>query len=222
MAYGAPRARSRARRARYECECKCRMVLFIQSDSHSCTTRFDAMFLSIPFYKMKVILLQYFDAIVSKKLCICVKEGGKFNHQKAQKNFPELQVRIDDLTTLRVLIRTIYRDSNGEQGRNLNTSDRLTMHTWWKSIWCRKNSTSCHNVMCITEIMQILTLRVQIPLSLRHHAEVIVSLASIGQPKMWMSSSMISLQPYICIMHLVISHNIIINNNNLLICYSVF
>ena len=46
------------------------------------------MFLSIPFYKMKVILLQYFDAIVSKKLCICVKEGGKFNHQKAQKNFP--------------------------------------------------------------------------------------------------------------------------------------
>ena len=25
------------------------------------------MFLSIPFYKMKVILLQYFDAIVSKK-----------------------------------------------------------------------------------------------------------------------------------------------------------
>ena len=114
----------------YECECKCRMVLFIQSDSHSCTTRCDAMFLSIPFYKMKVILLQYFDAIVSKKLCICVKEGGKFNHQKAQKNFPELQVRIDDLTTLRVLIRTIYSDSNGEQGRNLNTSDRLTMHTW--------------------------------------------------------------------------------------------
>ena len=84
MAYGA----SRARRARYECECKCRMVLFIQSDSHSCTTRFDAMFLSIRFYKMKVILLQYFDAIVSKKLCICVKEGGKFNHEKAQKNFP--------------------------------------------------------------------------------------------------------------------------------------
>ena len=46
------------------------------------------MFLSIPFYKMKVILLQYFDAIVSTKLCISVKEGGKFNHQKAQKNFP--------------------------------------------------------------------------------------------------------------------------------------
>ena len=219
MEYGT----SRARRARYECKCKCRMVLFIQSDSHSCTTRCDAMFLSIPFYKMKVILLQYFDAIVSKKLCICVKEGGKFNHQKAQKNFPELQVRIDDLTTLRVLIRTIYRDSNGEQGRNLNTSDRLTMHTWWKSIWCRKNSTSCHNVMCNTEIMQILTLRVQIPLSLRHHLKVIVSLASIGQPKMWMSSSMISLQPYRCIMHVVISHNvIIIIIINLLICYSVF
>ena len=88
MAYGASPARSRARRARYEGECKCRMVLFIQSDSHSSTTRFDAMFLSIPFYKMKVILLQYFDAIVSKKLCICVKEGGKFNHQKAQKHFP--------------------------------------------------------------------------------------------------------------------------------------
>ena len=118
-----------------------------------------------------------------------------------------------DLTTLRVLIRTIYRDSNGEQGRNLNTSDRLTMHTWWESIWCRKNSTSCHNVMNNTEIMQILTLRVQIQLSLRHHLKV-VSLASIGQPKMWMSSSMISLQPYICIMHVVISDNIIINNNN--------
>ena len=76
--------------------------------------------------------------------------------------------------------------------------------------------------MCNTEIMQILTLRVQIQLSLRHHLKIIVSLAAIGQPKMWMSSSMISLQPYICIMHLVISHDIIINNNNLLICYSVF
>ena len=65
-----------------------------------------------------------------------------------------------------------------------------------------------------TEIMQILTLCAQIPLSLRHHLKVIVSLASIGQPKMWMSSSMISLQPYICIMHVVISDNIIIINNN--------
>ena len=157
-----------------------------------------------------------------KKLCICVK-GGKFNHQKAQKIFPELQVRIDDLTTLRVLIRMIYRDSNGEQGRNLNTSDRLAMHTWWESIWCRKNSTSCHNVMNNTEIMQILTLPVQIQLSLRHHLKVIVSLASIGQPKMWMSNSMISLQPYRCITHVVISHNvIIIIIINLLICYSVF
>ena len=74
-----------------------------------------------------------------------------------------------------------------------------------------------------TEIMQILTLRVQIQLSLRHHLKV-VSLASIGQPKMWMSSSMISLQPYRCIMHVVISHNviIIIIIINLLICYSVF
>ena len=65
-----------------------------------------------------------------------------------------------------------------------------------------------------TEIMQILTLCAQLPLSLRHHLKVIVSLASIEQPKMWMSSSMISLQPYICIMHVVISDNIIINNNN--------
>ena len=84
MEYGT----SRARRARYECKCKCRMVLFIQSDSHSCTTRCDAIFLSIPFYKTKVKLFQYFDAIVSKKLCICIKEEGKFNHQKAHKNFP--------------------------------------------------------------------------------------------------------------------------------------
>ena len=145
-----------------------------------------------------------------KKLCICVKEGGKFNHQKAQKNFPSSKWE------------STSRPSNGEQGRNLNTSDRLTMHTWCESIWCRKNSTSRHNVMYSTEIMQILTLCVQIPLSLRHHLKVIVSLASIGQPKMWMSSSMISLQPYICIMHVVISHNTIINNNNLLICYSVF
>ena len=65
-----------------------------------------------------------------------------------------------------------------------------------------------------TEIMQILTLCAQLPLSLRHHLKVIVSLASIEQPKMWMSGSMISLQPYICIMHVVISDNIIINNNN--------
>ena len=64
-----------------------------------------------------------------------------------------------------------------------------------------------------TEIMQILTLCAQLPLSLRHHLKV-VSLASIEQPKMWMSSSMISLQPYICIMHVVISDNNIINNNN--------
>ena len=68
MEYGT----SRARRARYECKCKCRMVLFIQSDSHSCTTRCDAIFLSIPFYKTKVILFQYFDAIVSKKNCVFV------------------------------------------------------------------------------------------------------------------------------------------------------
>ena len=73
---------------RYKCECKCRMVLLIQSDSHSCTTSCDAMFLSIPFCKMKVILFQYFDAIISKKLCICIKDEGKFNHQRAQKHFP--------------------------------------------------------------------------------------------------------------------------------------
>ena len=60
-----------------------------------------------------------------------------------------------------------------------------------------------------TEIMQILTLCTQIPLSLRRHLKVIVSLASIGQPKLWMSSTMISLQPYICIKHVVISDRII-------------
>ena len=82
------RVRVHVEPGRYKCECKCRMVLLIQSDSHSCTTCCDAMFLSIPFYKMKVILFQYFDAIVSKKLCICIKEEGKFNHQRAQKHFP--------------------------------------------------------------------------------------------------------------------------------------
>ena len=55
---------------------------------HIHVQRFDAMFLSIPFYKIKATLFQYFDAIVSKKLCICIKEEGKFNHHKAQKNFP--------------------------------------------------------------------------------------------------------------------------------------
>ena len=87
MAYGASRARSRARRARYECECKCRMVLFIQSDSHSCTTRCDAMFLSIPFYKMKVILLQYFDVIVSKKTVFVLKKEENSITRKLRKIF---------------------------------------------------------------------------------------------------------------------------------------
>ena len=29
--------------------------------------------------------------------------------------------------------------------------DLLTMHTWWESIWWRKNSMSCHNVMYNTD-----------------------------------------------------------------------
>ena len=62
--------------------------------------------------------------------------------------------------------------------------DRLTRHTSWESIWCRKNSTSCHNVMYNTEIIKILTLCVQIALSLRQDLNIIVSLASIGQPNM--------------------------------------
>ena len=56
-----------------------------------------------------------------------------------------------------------------------------SMHTWWESIWCRKKSMSCH-VMYNTEIIKILTLRVQIALSLRQDLSIIVSLASIGKP----------------------------------------
>ena len=68
--------------------------------------------------------------------------------------------------------------------KKLCIRDRLTMHTWWERIWCRKNSMSCHNVMYNTEIIKILTLRVQIALSLRQDLNIIVSLASIGQPNM--------------------------------------
>ena len=67
-----------------------------------------------------------------------------------------------------------------------------------------------------TDIIKILTLCVQMALSLRQDLNIIVSLASIGQPNMIMA-----LQPHICIMHAVINDNII-NNNNLVICYSVF
>ena len=66
-----------------------------------------------------------------------------------------------------------------------------------------------------TEIIKILTLCVQIALSLRQDLNTIVSLVSIGQP------NMISLQPHICFIHAVINDNII-NNNNLAIFYSVF
>ena len=47
------------------------------------------MFLSITFYKMKVILLQYFDAIVSKKNCVFVlkKEENSIT-RKLRKIFP--------------------------------------------------------------------------------------------------------------------------------------
>ena len=42
----------------------------------------------------------------------------------------------------------------------------------------------CHNVMYNTEIIKILTLRVQIALSLRQDLNIIVSLASVGKPNM--------------------------------------
>ena len=66
-----------------------------------------------------------------------------------------------------------------------------------------------------TEIIKILTLRVQIALSLRQDLNIIVSLASIGQP------NMILYNPIFVFMNAVINNNII-NNNNLVICYSVF
>ena len=119
---------------RFECKCKCRMVLLFRVRYlHSCTARCDVMFLSIPFYKTKVIIILVFWCNCVKKLCIC---------------------------------------------------DRLTMHTWWESIWCRKNSRSCHNVMYNTDIIKILTLCVQMALSLRQDLNIIVWLASIGQPNM--------------------------------------
>ena len=68
--------------------------------------------------------------------------------------------------------------------KNLCICDSLTMYTWLESLWCRKNSMSCYNVMYNTEIIKILTLRVQIALSLRQDLNIIVSLASIGQPNM--------------------------------------
>ena len=70
----------------------------------------------------------------------------------------------------------------------------------------------CHNVMYNTEIIKILTLRVQIALSLRQHLNII---------GLYWKAQYDSLQPHICIMHAVINDNII-NNNNLVICYSVF
>ena len=68
--------------------------------------------------------------------------------------------------------------------KKLCICDRLTMHNLWESIWCRKNSRSCHNVMYNAEIIKILTLCVLIALSLRQDLNVIVTLASIGQPNM--------------------------------------
>ena len=127
--------RSRARRAPLWMRMQIHNGIVIQSYSHSCTTRCDGMFLSIPFYKTKVItsLVFWCNCVKKKKLCIC---------------------------------------------------DRLSMHTWWESIWCRKNSMSCHNVMYNTEVINVLTLCVQIAQSLRQDLNIIVSLASIGQPNM--------------------------------------
>ena len=63
-----------------------------------------------------------------------------------------------------------------------------------------------------TEIIKILTLRVQIALSLRQNLNII---------GLYWKAQYDSLQPHICIMHAVINDNII-NNNNLVICYGVF
>ena len=53
---------------RFECGCKCRMVsLFRVRYLHSCTARCDVMFLSIPFYKTKVIIILVF-------WCNCVRK----------------------------------------------------------------------------------------------------------------------------------------------------
>ena len=43
---------------------------------------------------------------------------------------------------------------------------------------------SCHNVIYNTEIIKILTLRLQIALALRQDLNIIVSLAPIGKPNM--------------------------------------
>ena len=107
--------------------------IVIQSYSHSCTTRCDVMFLSIPFYKTKVIIILVFWCnFVTKTVYL-----WPFNHAH------------------------LVRDH-----------------------WCRKNSMSCHNVMYNTEIKKLLTLCVQIALSLRQDLNIIVALASIGQPNM--------------------------------------
>ena len=125
--------RSHARRAPLWMRMQMQNGIAIQSDSHSYTTRCDVMFLSIPFYKTKVIIILVFWCSNVKKKCIC---------------------------------------------------DRSTIHTWCESIWCRKNSRSCHNVVYNKEIKKNLTLCVQIALSLRKDLTIIVSLTSIGQPKM--------------------------------------
>ena len=126
--------RSLTRRALLWMRMQMQNGIVIQSDLHSYTTRCDVMFLSVPFYKTKVIIiLLFWYSYVKKTLCIC---------------------------------------------------DRLTMHTWCESIWCRKNSRSCHNVVFYTEVKKKLTLCVKIALSLRQHLNIIVSLASIGKPNM--------------------------------------
>ena len=62
------------------------------------------------------------------------------------------------------------------------------------------------------DIIKILTLCVQMALSLRQDLNII---------GLYWKAQYDFLQPHICIMHAVINDNII-NNNNLVICYSVF
>ena len=66
---------------------------------------------------------------------------------------------------------------------------------------------------CITQrSLKNLTLRVQIALSLRQDLNII---------GLYWKAQYDSLQPHICIMNALINDNII-NNNNLVICLSVF
>ena len=135
--------------------------IVIQSYSHSCKTRCDVMFLSIPYYKTKVITILAFWCNCVKKNCKCI-------------------------------------------------CDLLTMHTWWESIWWRKNSMSCHNVMYNTDHKSFKT-------ACTNCAVIEARFKYYCFLGLYWKAQYDYLQPHICIMHAVINDNII-NNNNLVIC----